>query len=122
MALGFMMIPAPTVASLGARSSTTTGSPTIVSWRASESPPIPPPTTMVERGIGGRRSGCQAEQGGHPLRVEHRGHRFAGRPLLEPAGGVEDLRQEREIAGGVENDVRDSDPAVDVPSGVGVMH
>src|SRR5215467_8781058 len=121
MALGFMMIPAPTVASLGARSSTTTGSPTSVSWRASESPPIPPPTTMVERGIGGRRSGCQAEQGGHPLRVEHRSHRFAGGPLLESAGGVEDLRQEREIARGVEKDARHADHPVDCSIDVGLI-
>src|SRR5262249_59858480 len=95
MALGFMMIPAPTVASLGARSSTTTGSPTSVSWRASESPPIPPPTTMVERGIGGRGAGRQAGQRGHPLPVGHSDPRFAGGAPLPSAGGGEGLLPQR---------------------------
>src|SRR5215470_11469827 len=42
-----MMMPAPTASSLGARSSTVTGSPRLTSSRASESPPMPPPTTSV---------------------------------------------------------------------------
>src|SRR5438046_10154029 len=106
MALGFMMIPAPTVASLGARSSTTTGSPTIESSCASESPPMPPPTTMVERGIGGRSSGGQAEQRGHPPGVEHSRHRLVRRALLEAARRVENLGQEGEVADGVQEDSR----------------
>src|SRR5262249_46800962 len=66
-------------------------------------------------------SGCEGEPGGHPLRVEHRGHRFAGGPLLESAGSVEDLRQEREIARGVEEDAGHADHPVDGPIDVGLI-
>src|SRR5690349_5720861 len=47
MALGFMMIPAPTGSSRGARSSTVAGSPRSESSRASDKPPMPPPTISV---------------------------------------------------------------------------
>src|SRR5262245_29840849 len=113
MALGFMMIPAPTVASLEARSSTTTERPTIESSRASDSPPIPPRTTMVERGIGGPSSGGEAEQRGHPPGVEHSRHRLVRRALLEAARRVEHLGQELEIADGVEKDAWLADHPVD---------
>src|SRR3954467_2375371 len=48
MALGFMMMPAPTGTKGGGFSSTATGSLRNDSPRASDSPPIPPPTTSVE--------------------------------------------------------------------------
>ena len=51
MALGFMMMPAPTGARLGVRSSTVTGSPRSTSSRARLSPPMPPPTTRVSKAI-----------------------------------------------------------------------
>src|SRR5499427_6501192 len=47
MALGFMMIPAPTGLSRGARSSTVAVSPRKLNSRASESPPMPPPTIDI---------------------------------------------------------------------------
>src|SRR6185295_1832422 len=99
-----MMMPAPTVVSLAARSSRTMESPARPSSRARESPPIPPPTTIVERGIGGRSSGRQTEQRGQPLRLDHAGHRLVGGPALEAAGGVEDPGQEPEITGRVQED------------------
>src|SRR3989442_5571409 len=80
-----MMIPAPTVVSLDARSSTTTGSPARPSSRARESPPIPPPTTIVVRGIGGRGSGREAGQRGQSLRLDQARPRFVRRPALETA-------------------------------------
>src|SRR5262245_34460794 len=103
-----MMIPAPTVVSLAARSSTTTGSPARPSSRARERPPIPPPTTIVERGIGGRSSGRQTEQRGQPLRLDHACHRLVGGPAREAAGGVEDLGQEPEVTSGVQEDAGDA--------------
>src|SRR5215471_12737491 len=47
MALGFMMIPAPTGLSRGARSRTVAVSPRKLSSRASERPPMPPPTIDI---------------------------------------------------------------------------
>src|SRR5687767_10579274 len=57
MALGFMMMPAPTGLSCAARSSTVHERPRRCSSRASDSPPMPPPTTailMSEALLGGR--------------------------------------------------------------------
>ena len=48
LAFGFMMMPAPTGTKRAAFSSTVTGSLRNDSSRASERPPIPPPTTSVE--------------------------------------------------------------------------
>ena len=47
MALGFMMMPAPTGLSCAARSSTLAWMPRSASSRASESPPMPPPTMTI---------------------------------------------------------------------------
>src|SRR5262249_38268684 len=104
MAFGFMMIPAPTVASLGARSSTTAASPRRSSSRARESPPIPPPTTIVERGIGGPGPRRKTPKRGRARAHAPRGPTRVGRAALEAARRVEDLGQETQIADRVQED------------------
>ena len=93
MAFGFMMIPAPTVASFGRALEHDDATARLRPSSRARARRSRRPRRSWRGASAGAISGRKAEQRGQPLRLDHGRHRLVGRPALEAAGRVEHLGQ-----------------------------